>query len=289
MSSALGSDLHRADDRVMLRRILQYSIGSLLFVAVLIAYCELGSVLRGLPPAGLRSSGPWALQVALPWIIIGIAMGALSSHVAGNRAATIRSGLWICAVVFGMAAFALLGETFVRALTGAPDVFAFVCERAPASIAVSSLLVAIYVGSRSRPRERETTPSSAVTAPEGQPGASAPLAPPPTPDVGEWLEVMTGTGRTTIRVEEIECLQAEQNYINVVHSSGRSYLLRKTMTAAEGSLDRARFLRVHRSTIVNCDMIKERRPGGVLLLRSGRTVTIGRAFRNQVAKRLAPR
>jgi hypothetical protein len=34
-------------------------------------------------------------------------------------------------------------------------------------------------------------------------------------------------------------------------------------------------------------MIEERRRGGVLLLRSGRTVTIGRAFRRQVATQLA--
>jgi DNA-binding LytR/AlgR family response regulator len=245
--------------------VLRFGIGSVLFVAALIAYCELGSVLRGLPPAGLQSSAPWALQVAIPWIIIGAAVGGLSSRLSANRAALIRTALWIGAAVFGIAALALLGETLLRAVSGVPDLFAFICERAPASIAVSSLLVAIYVGSRSQQRERQ----------------------PPTPDAGEWLEVMTGTGRTTIRLEQIECLQADRNYLNVVHSSGRTYLLRKTMTAAESLLDHARFMRIHRSTIVNCDMIKERRPGGLLVLRSGRTVTIGRAFRQQVAQRLA--
>jgi hypothetical protein len=244
------------------RRALQYAIASLLFITALIAYCVLGSVLRGLPPPSLRSAGSWALQVAVPWILIGAVVGGLSSRVAGNRTALIRSSLWIAAAILGIAAFALLGEASLRAIAGAPDLFAFICERAPASIAASSLLVAIYVGSRS-------------------------WQPPPTPHVDEWLEVMTGTGRTTIRVEQIECLQADRNYLNVVHSSGRTYLLRKTMAAAESSLDGARFMRVHRSTIVNCDMIKERRPGGILVLRSGRTVTIGRAFRNQVAERLA--
>ncbi len=259
--------LHQAADRVTPRRALQYVIASLLFVTALIAYCELGSVARGLPSPGLRSSGPWALQVAVPWIIIGAVVGGLFSRVVGNKAAVIRSSLWIAAAVFGIAAFALAGETLLRAIAGTPDLFAFVCERAPKSIAASSLLVAICVGIRSWQRERESTPS-------------------PSPQSGEWLEVMTGTGRTTIRLEEIECLQADENYLHVVLSSGRTYLLRKTMTAAESSLDPARFMRVHRSTIVNCDMIKERRPGGVLLLRSGRTVTIGRAFRNQVAQRL---
>ena len=257
-------------DRVTLRRSLQYAIGSLLFVIALIIYCELGSVLRGLHSPGLRSSGPWALQVAVPWIIIGAIVGVLTSRVAVNRAAMIRSSLWMAAAVLGIAAFALAGETLLRAIAGAPDLFAFICERAPKTIAASSLLVTLYVATRSWQRD-----------------ASAPPAAPQTPDAAEWLEVMTGSGRTTIRVQEIECLQADQNYINVVHSSGRTYLLRKTMTAAEGSLDRVRFMRVHRSTIVNCDMIKERRPGSVLVLRSGRTVTLGRAFRKQVAQRLA--
>jgi hypothetical protein len=246
-------------------RTLPYAIGSLLFITSLIFYCELGSVFRGLPSPGLQTSGPWALQVAVPWIIIGAVAVGLGSRIAGDGAALIRSGLWIGGAVLGIAALALLGETLLRAVSGVTDLFAFICERAPASIAASSLLVSLYVGSRPRQRDGESPP----------------------PDAGELLEVMTGTGRTTIRVEEIECLQADRNYLNVVHSSGRSYLLRKTMTAAESLLDGARFMRVHRSTIVNCDMIKERRPGGILVLHSGRTVTIGRAFRDQVAQRLS--
>src|SRR5262245_15986733 len=124
MSPVLSSNLHGAAERAALRRALQYSAGSLLLIGALIAYCELGSLVRGLPPAGLRSSVPWALQVALPWIVIGAAFGRLRSRLLGNGVAVIRSGLWIAAVVFGIAAFALLGETAVRALTGAVDVLA---------------------------------------------------------------------------------------------------------------------------------------------------------------------
>ena len=67
-----------------------------------------------------------------------------------------------------------------------------------------------------------------------------------------------------------------------VRRLGRTYLLRQTMAAAERSLDESRFMRVHRSTIVNRRLIKERRCGGVLVLQSGRTVTVSRAYRDQL-------
>jgi two-component system response regulator AlgR len=104
----------------------------------------------------------------------------------------------------------------------------------------------------------------------------------PASAVADVMEVMTGTGRTHIPVAEIESLQADRNYINVIHVSGRTYLLRQTMAATERTLDETRFMRVHRSTIVNRQHIKERRPGGVLVLHSGRTVTVSRAYRSQL-------
>ena len=72
-----------------------------------------------------------------------------------------------------------------------------------------------------------------------------------------------------------------RNYITVAHVSGRRYLLRQTMTTLARSLDPARFERVHRSTIVNREMVAEIRRGGVLVLRSGDTVQISRARRKR--------
>jgi DNA-binding LytR/AlgR family response regulator len=92
---------------------------------------------------------------------------------------------------------------------------------------------------------------------------------------------MTGTGRTSVRVDDIECLEADRNYVNV-HTPDRSYLLRQTLTSLEKSLQPRDFLRVHRSIIVNRAMIRERRGGGVLVLRSGRVVRMSRAFARQM-------
>ena len=88
---------------------------------------------------------------------------------------------------------------------------------------------------------------------------------------------MTGTGRTRIRLQDIECLEADRNYVNV-HTPQRSYLLRQTLSSLENSLQPGNFLRVHRSIIVNRAMIRERRRGGVLVLCSGRTVRVSRSF-----------
>jgi DNA-binding LytR/AlgR family response regulator len=91
---------------------------------------------------------------------------------------------------------------------------------------------------------------------------------------------MTGTGRTRIRLQDIECLEADRNYINV-YTPQRSYLLRRTLNSMEKSLPAGDFLRVHRSIIVNRAMIRERRHGGVLVLCSGRAVRVSRGFAHQ--------
>jgi two-component system LytT family response regulator len=96
------------------------------------------------------------------------------------------------------------------------------------------------------------------------------------------LKVMTGTGYAIVATDEIESLEADGNYLSVTHVSGRTYLMRSTMNAADRLLGSRQFVRVHRSTIVNRGMIRERRRGGVLVLRSGRTVRIGRAFRDRL-------
>jgi DNA-binding LytR/AlgR family response regulator len=177
-------------------------------------------------------------------------------------------------VVVSIALFALLFETVVAELRGTDTpLYLFVYQRSLVHLAGSALLVSSYLAHRFWKLSHASLPQLAVST---QPtGASA-----QTP--GDEIEVMTGTGRASIRVDEIECLQADRNYINVVHVSGRTYLLRQTMAAAERSLDEARFVRIHRSTIVNRRMIKERRPGGVLVLQSGRTVSVSRAYRGQL-------
>ena len=66
-----------------------------------------------------------------------------------------------------------------------------------------------------------------------------------------------------VDVDDIECIEARGNYI-LVHTEDESFMLRSTLQQAEATLDSAKFLRIHRSIIVNTTYIREmeRSPGG---------------------------
>ena len=63
-----------------------------------------------------------------------------------------------------------------------------------------------------------------------------------------------------IRADEIDWVDAAGNYVRL-HVKGDAYLFRETMSAMEARLDPSRFVRIHRSHIVNADRIKELQPG----------------------------
>lgn len=90
-----------------------------------------------------------------------------------------------------------------------------------------------------------------------------------------------------VRVEEIEWADAQGNYVRL-HSGGKHHMLRRSFNDFEGSLDPNRFLRVHRSTIVNLAQVSRLEPHGhgeyILTLKNGVRITTSRTY----ADRLAP-
>ncbi|GAB3858788.1 LytR/AlgR family response regulator transcription factor [Hymenobacter negativus] len=62
-----------------------------------------------------------------------------------------------------------------------------------------------------------------------------------------------------VPVEQVHYLEATGNYVTV-HVPGATHQLRATLTQLARQLDPARFLRIHRSLIVNTTHIKELRP-----------------------------
>jgi len=62
-----------------------------------------------------------------------------------------------------------------------------------------------------------------------------------------------------LRVDEIDWVEAAGNYLKL-HAGGEEHLLRETMGNLEARLDPTRFLRIHRSTIVNIERIRELQP-----------------------------
>jgi two-component system LytT family response regulator len=92
-----------------------------------------------------------------------------------------------------------------------------------------------------------------------------------------------------IRLDEIEWIEAEGNYLRL-HLDGDSYLLRDTMTSIESKLDPERFMRIHRSAIVNVDRIADVQPWYtgeyVVRMKSGKELTLTRSYRESLRRLL---
>jgi two-component system LytT family response regulator len=67
--------------------------------------------------------------------------------------------------------------------------------------------------------------------------------------------VRDGQRFVLVRATEIDWIEAAANYA-VLHAAGRRYEYRATMNDLERQLDPVRFVRIHRSTIVNLDRIE---------------------------------
>jgi two-component system, LytTR family, response regulator len=100
----------------------------------------------------------------------------------------------------------------------------------------------------------------------------------------QTLAVKSGELTLLIRLEEVEWIGAADNYA-VVHSKGREFLVRSTVSALEQRLGPP-FIRVSRSALVNRDRIHGFRTlwhGDVEIhLRSGTTVRLSRRYRHNL-------
>lgn len=101
--------------------------------------------------------------------------------------------------------------------------------------------------------------------------------------------VRTAGRAYAVRVEEVESIEAADHYVEL-RTAAAAHLLREPLSAIERRLDPARFVRIHRSTIVNVDRIKELRPlfhgEFTVLLASGRTVHCSRTYAANVTRLL---
>jgi two-component system LytT family response regulator len=95
-----------------------------------------------------------------------------------------------------------------------------------------------------------------------------------------------------VNVEDIDWIEAADYYVSL-HAHGRAHLLRETMQELESKLDPVRFVRVHRSAIVNIDRVKELHPlfrgDSLLLLQDGTQLRLSRSRRDEFERRLTAR
>jgi hypothetical protein len=85
-----------------------------------------------------------------------------------------------------------------------------------------------------------------------------------------------------IDVDDIERIEADGDYVRI-HGAKEAKLVRQSLTAFERQLEPARFVRVHRSTIVRLDAIAELQPmfhgEFVAVMASGARVKVSRTYR----------
>jgi two-component system, LytTR family, response regulator len=90
-----------------------------------------------------------------------------------------------------------------------------------------------------------------------------------------------------VDVDTIERIDAAGDYM-CIYSNGETLILRQTMKDLEKRLDPRRFQRVHRSSIVNLDLVRQVKPHTngecFLVLDSGAQVKVSRSYRDVVAR-----
>jgi two-component system LytT family response regulator len=107
-------------------------------------------------------------------------------------------------------------------------------------------------------------------------------------ETSRWPEKITvkdGGEIRLIRVDDIRWIDAAGDYM-CIHAGEQTYIMRTTMKQLEAMLDPERFLRIHRSTIVNSADISAAQPlnnGEYLLtLEGGTKLKVSRGYRERV-------
>jgi two-component system LytT family response regulator len=94
-----------------------------------------------------------------------------------------------------------------------------------------------------------------------------------------------------LSIEDIRSIGAEENYVRI-RTATESHLLRETMARLETRLDPNKFLRVHRSSIVNLHYIKEviseNDGDATVIMLDGEKIPMSRGYRSRIQKLLHP-
>ena len=104
------------------------------------------------------------------------------------------------------------------------------------------------------------------------------------------VQVKTGARTVFVDLASVDWMDAADNYVRL-HVHDREYLVRETLAALEAQIDPDRFVRVHRSAIVQIDRVAEIRPqshgDAELRLDGGARVAVSRTWRERVQRALA--
>lgn len=108
-------------------------------------------------------------------------------------------------------------------------------------------------------------------------------------EVWDWLVIKAGGVTRLIMASEIDWIEAAGVYVNL-HTQGKEFMYRAALAAITKRLDPFRFVRIHRSSVVNIKAIVQLEPLShgefEVVMRDGARLTLSRNFRADVEKRL---
>jgi two-component system LytT family response regulator len=100
----------------------------------------------------------------------------------------------------------------------------------------------------------------------------------------ERLLVKSGEKLVLVKTGEIRRIEAAEKYV-ILHGETTRHIVRDGMTTMEAKLDPRKFVRVHRSHIVNLEVIREVQPlfhgEAVLILKNGDRIPLSRTYRDK--------
>ena len=122
---------------------------------------------------------------------------------------------------------------------------------------------------RERLARREPVPAAALAAAARPPGAHA-----------DRILVREGSRVHVLPVDAVDWIEAQGDYI-AVRANGRAHLKQQPIGEAEAALDPRRFVRIHRSFILNLDRLERielyAKDSRVAILRDGKRLPMSRA------------
>ncbi len=107
----------------------------------------------------------------------------------------------------------------------------------------------------------------------------------PAPQPLDRLAIRSGDRILIVKVEEIDWIEGAGVYARL-HVGAKAHLIRETLTNLAEQLDPERFVRIHRSTIVNRDRVRELRSyfhgEYLVLLTDGTQLKLSRTYRDNL-------
>lgn len=240
------------------------------YMGVLVVYCVLYTAIVEAAPVDLADSAVWPVREWGIWLaltpLVCAGLRALHEAAAARRRVAWRYGA-LCAAALGAALACRVGLDVLEGASPAASLVYFLPRHATA--------LALVVLAWRLIERREGGEDAAVGTPVDH--GSPPLA------LSATLLVSQGRQERLVRVGEIDVVSAAGNYVDI-RCGDAVYLLRSSLRQMEDALPRGRFVRVHRSHLVNTGsllhMTRTAAGNGSVVVRGGHVVPMSKKYRS---------